>query len=130
MISYNSLSGYILEEAIARLISGAGYRLLTRREDDPHDLDYFGNGLQVRGRGGFHQADVLGELAWAPAFGNPIRLFIEAKWRSRNQFNTPIKVGITEVRHAVGITQDINQMLSTVQTRDENAPPLQAGRYA
>jgi hypothetical protein len=111
-ISSAALKGYILEEVVAFLISNAGYRLLTRKKDDEVDLDWSSNGLQVRGRGGCHQADVLGELAWAPAFSNPIRLFIEAKWK------TAERVSIHEIRHAVGILQDINQSLSTVPRRN------------
>lgn len=117
IISSSALKGYLLEEIVAFLISKAGYRLLTAVSDDPHDLDYMGNGLQVRGRGGFHQADVLGELLWTPAFGNPIRLFIEAKWRGEDQ----ARVGIPEVRHAVGILQDINQSLVTAKSRSREA---------
>ncbi|WP_316234490.1 hypothetical protein [Bradyrhizobium sp. SZCCHNR1020] len=113
VISSGGLKGYLLEEVVASLISKAGYRLLTDPQDDPHDLSLMGNGLQVRGRGGYHQADVLGELSWAPAFGNPIRLFIEAKWRGEGR----AKVGIPEVRHAVGILQDVNQVLVTVGPR-------------
>lgn len=114
VISSAALKGYLLEEVVASLIRNAGYRLLTRPEEDPHDLDLMANGLQVRGRGGFHQADVLGELTWAPAFGNPIRLFIEAKWRGGGGRG---RVGIREARHAVGILQDVNQVLVTVAAR-------------
>ena len=117
IIASGALKGYLLEEIIAYLISKAGYRLLTDPQDDPHDLDRMGHGLQVRGRGGFHQADVLGELSWAPAFGNPIRLFIEAKWRGESGS----RIGIPEVRHAVGILQDINQVLVTVKARRNSA---------
>jgi hypothetical protein len=112
-ISSSTLKGYLLEEVVAFLISNAGYRLITDHNDDPHDLDFRANGLQVRGRGGFHQADVLGELLWAPAFGNPIRLFVEAKWRGEGRD----KVGIPEVRQAVGILQDINQVLAPLKRR-------------
>src|ERR1700721_3107592 len=107
IIAPGALKGYLLEEGVASLIRKAGYRLLTNSQDDPHDLALMGNGLQVRGRGGYHQADVLGELSWAPAFGSPIRLFIEAKWRGDGRG----KVGIPEVRQAVGILQDVNQIL-------------------
>jgi hypothetical protein len=112
-ISNDGLKGYLLEEVVASLIRNAGYRLITDPQTDPYDLDRGGNGLRVRGRGGFHQADVLGELSWAPAFSNPIRLFLEAKWRGNSQS----KVGIQEVRHAVGIVQDVNQALVTVGPR-------------
>ena len=119
VIAPGVLKGYLLEEIVAYLIKNAGYRLITDPQTDPHDLALLGNGLQVRGRGGFHQADVLGELSWAPAFGNPIRLFIEAKWRR----NGSGRVGIPEVRHAVGILQDVNQALVTVR-----ANPVVAGQ--
>lgn len=130
MISPDALKGYILEEVLARLIRGAGYRLLTKRSDDPHDLDMFHNGLVVRGRGAYHQADVLGELLWAPAFGSPIRLFLEAKWRGingRGRFNN--RVGLKEARQAVGVIQDVNQMLATVSKRQDNAPPIRPGTH-
>jgi hypothetical protein len=65
-------------------------------------------GVGVIGRGGKHQADVLGQLEWVPAFTYPLRLFVEAK------FHTPTarkknRVGIDRVRHAVGIVLDVNQ---------------------
>ena len=37
--------------------------------------------LAIRGRGGRHQVDVLGELAWIPAFTFPLRLIVEAAAR-------------------------------------------------
>jgi hypothetical protein len=107
------LKGYLLEEVVAYLISKAGYRLLTDPQDDPYDLSWKANGLQVRGRGGLHQADVLGEFAWAPAFGSPLRLFVEAKWRGLGRG----RLGIPEARHAVGILQDVNQSLVTIDAR-------------
>lgn len=116
VISSGVLKGYLLEEVVASLIRNAGYRLLTRPEDDPHDLSLMSNGLQVRGRGGFHQADVLGELTWAPVFGNLIRLFIEAKWRGHGRG----RVGIPETRHAVGILRPI------VEETDDVAPAEKA----
>ncbi|HEY9662915.1 MAG TPA: hypothetical protein V6C65_31105, partial [Allocoleopsis sp.] len=72
------------------------------KTQDPNDLDEQWNGLVVKGRGAVHQVDVLGQLEWIPAFTYPIRLFLEAKFRSR-------KTGIGAVRNAVGVLQDINQ---------------------
>lgn len=60
--------GYVLEEVLAWLIRNAGYRLLVDPIQDERELARRGAGLVVRGRGGVHQADVLGELAWIPAF--------------------------------------------------------------
>jgi hypothetical protein len=60
------------------------------------------NGLCVKGRGAEHQADVLGEFAFTPAFSLPIRLFLEAKF---NQKKCELRV----VRNAHGIIHDINE---------------------
>lgn len=101
-ISQETLQGYILEEVLAFLIKNTGYKLLTDPKQDPIELGIRGNGLIVKGRGGEHQADVLGQLEWIPTFTFPIRLFVEAKYRGR-------KTGIETVRNAIGILNDVNQ---------------------
>ena len=101
-ITRDALRGYILEEALAYLVSGAGYRLLVHPDQDPDNLIRRGNGLGVKGRGSDHQADVLGELLWIPAFTFPLRLFVEAKFRHG-------RTGISAVSKAVGVLLDINQ---------------------
>ena len=80
-MSADSLAGYILEELIAFLIRNTGYRLLVDAVQDPIELRSVANGLNVIGRGALHQVDVLGELAWIPAFTFPLRLIVEAKCR-------------------------------------------------
>lgn len=107
MIGRESLKGYILEEIIAYLIRNTGYNLLVDPVQDQTELIKKGNGLVVKGRGAVHQADVLGQLAWIPAFTFPIRLFVEAKCRN-------VKTGLPQVRNAVGILEDINQNYSPV----------------
>ena len=57
-VTRNALRGYILEEVLAYLVSGAGYNLLVHPEQDPDNLIRRGNGLGVKGRGSDHQADV------------------------------------------------------------------------
>lgn len=95
------LSGYLLEEALAYLIRSAGYKLIVEPNGEPN-LRTKGNGLQVRGRGGWHQADTLGRLAIIPAFTFPMRLFIEAKYHASKP------VGVGTVRSAVGTVFDLN----------------------
>lgn len=112
-ISKESLRGYILEEVLAFLIRRTGYKLLVDRSQDTRDLDHRGNGLVVKGRGGVHQVDVLGQLEWIPAFTFPLRLFIEAKFRKQ-------KTGINVVRNAIGVVLDINQ---------NNSPIREEGRF-
>lgn len=103
-ISAEALKGYLLEEALAYLIRNTGYKLLVDEKQDNRELKNGANGLLVQGRGSLHQADVLGELSWVPAFTYPIRLFVEAKFRGK-------KTGITTVRNAIGVLNDINQNL-------------------
>ncbi|KQY22816.1 hypothetical protein ASD16_09360 [Cellulomonas sp. Root485] len=99
------LRGYVLEEVLCYLLKSSGYDLLARSDVDNVELFWLGNGLNVRGRGTDHQADVLGQLAWTPAFSRPLRLFVEAKFRG-----SPI--GAEEVREAVGILADLNTRYS------------------
>lgn len=116
-----ALRGYILEEVLAYLIRTTGYDLLVDPIQDPQELDIGRNGdLVVKGRGAVHQADVLGQLKWIPAFTFPLRLFIEAKFRKK-------AIGLPIVRNAVGTVLDINQNNSP--TRD-NPEILQKYQYA
>jgi len=101
-ITKEALRGYILEEILAYLIKNTGYNLLVDQSQDSEELRNRRHGLVVKGRGAEHQADVLGQLRWIPAFTFPIRLFVEAKFRKS-------KTGIEPVRNAVGIVEDINQ---------------------
>lgn len=107
-ISKETLRGYLLEEVLAYLIRNAGYKLLVDKSQDPRELRTRGNGLVVVGRGGVHQADVLGQLEWIPAFTFPIRLFLEAKFRKD-------RTGIDVVRSAIGIIDDLNQNYSPIR---------------
>ena len=105
-MSKEGFKGRLLEEVLAYLIRNSGYQLLVDPSQDPEELERRGNGLVVRGRGAVHQADVLGQFGWIPAFTFPIRLFVEAKWRAAS------KIGLADVRNAVGVLQDVNQNFS------------------
>lgn len=95
------LKGYLLEEALAYLLRNAGYRLLVDPRQDPASLEWRGNALAVRGRGATHQVDVVGDVGWISAFAWPVRLWLEARFKTG-------KAGIEEVRNALGVLQDIN----------------------
>lgn len=101
-VSKEALRGYLLEEILAYLIKGTGYNLLVDESQDINELKNRHHGLVVKGRGAEHQADVLGQLKWIPAFTYPIRLFVEAKY-------TKNKTSIGPVRNAVAIIEDLNQ---------------------
>ncbi len=106
MISHAALRGYVLEELLAWLLQRSGYSLLVDESQDPAALCKTGNGLRARGRGADHQVDVLGELDWPIPFSLPVRLFLEAKYRSG-------PVGLAEVRNALGVINDVNEHYST-----------------
>ncbi|NLT07106.1 MAG: restriction endonuclease [Solirubrobacterales bacterium] len=122
-ISRDTLRGYVLEELLAKLIQNTGYRLLADASQDPGVLEDRPNGLAVRGRGGLHQVDVLGELLWIPAFTFPIRLFVEAKARGR-------KCGIDDVRNALGVVSDVNQHVERTPGARRALVPRFTYRYA
>lgn len=102
MATKAALGGYLLEEVLAWMLRGAGYRLLVHASQDPHELAMNSHGLCVKGRGAEHQVDVLGEFAFTPAFSLPIRLFLEAKF-------TRTRSDLAVVRNAHGVVHDINE---------------------
>lgn len=102
MSTQAQLRGYLLEEALAWLLRNSGYRLLVDAKQDRDELVPSGNGLCVKGRGADHQADVLGEFAFTPAFSLPIRLFLEAKFTGQ-------RTDLPAVRNAHGVIHDINE---------------------
>lgn len=97
------LKGYLLEEAVAYLVRNSGYTLLTRADENGTGLQVRGNTLYACGRGALHQADVLGQLSHTSAFTCPMRLFVEVKCRRET-------TGISDVRNAVGVINDLNQL--------------------
>jgi len=105
------VKGYLLEIVLAKLLKVNGYDLVTSTDNEIVDLPR--NGLNVKGRGGYHQFDSLGTFRITPPFVYPIRLFLEAKFYSSN------KVGIDRVRMGIGILQDVNTNYSTVTMSDE-----------
>jgi hypothetical protein len=103
VITAETLTGYILEELLASLIQSAGYRLLVHVSQDPIELAMGQSGdLLVKGRGGLHQVDVLGEFTIVPAFSQPLRLWVEAKARNA-------RTDLRSIRNAVGTINDINE---------------------
>ena len=107
----SQVRGYLLEIVLSKLIEINGYDVI--RVADGNEIVTKANGLNLRGRGGFHQFDTLGKFRTTPPFVYPLRLFVEAKFYSK------IKVGIDRVRMGVGILEDVNTNYSTVEMDDE-----------
>lgn len=114
--------GYLLEIVLSKLIEINGYDLITDNDIGRTNeiVDLPRNGLNIRGRGGYHQFDSLGTFRITPPFVYPLRLFIEAK------FYTSKRVRIDKVRMGVGILEDVNTNYSTV---DVEAEQLVVSRY-
>ena len=102
--------GYLLEIVLAKLLKVNGYDLVTSTDNEIVNLPR--NGLNVKGRGGYHQSDSLGTFRITPPFVYPIRLFLEAKFYTN-------KVGIDRIRMGIGILQDVNTNYSTVEMTSE-----------
>lgn len=123
VISISALKGFLLEEALAKLLENSGYSLITKDVlDNPELYPEFvsqGNGLNIKGRGGTHQADVLGQFPIAVPFNYPIRLFLEAKFRNS-------RTSIDVVRSGIGILTDLN---ANYQTIDLSGDELLVQRY-
>lgn len=113
--------GYLLEIVLSKLIEVNGYEVI-REHNIPYEYSVpyeeqeivsNPNGLNVRGRGGYHQFDTLGTFKITPPFVYPLRLFVEAKCYAST------KVGIDRGRMGVGVLNDINTNYATVDLSTE-----------
>ena len=94
------IRGAILEEIVLRLLENAGYRVLN--ESDGEDIRRGRSGLELQGRGEWHQVDALVTHDFTPSFIYPIRLIVEAKAHKR-----PVSINV--IRNAVGVLKDVNE---------------------
>lgn len=105
MATASQIRGALLEEAVLFLLKKVGYKIVREPNDslDKTDLKVDHSGLEVQGRGAWHQIDALAEQHQTPAFMFPLRLLVEAKCYP-NQ-----RVGIPVVRNSVGVHKDISE---------------------
>lgn len=119
--------GYLLEIVLSKLIEVNGYEVINEQNFKKLNIGRDGeikklcNGLNVKGRGGYHQFDTLGTFKVTPPFVYPLRLFVEAKFYSPGR-----QVGIDRVRVGVGILNDVNTNYSTVNMTSDQ---LSVARY-
>jgi len=97
----SSVRGVILEELVLHLLTLVGYRVVVAGEEGTRGGH---SGLEVRGRGEWHQIDALAAFDRTPAFMYPLRLMVEAKCYARSR-----PVGIEIARNAVGVLKDISE---------------------
>lgn len=112
MATITQIRGALLEEAVLYLLKLVGY--------DPFDVASIPaqhrshmrsghSGLEVRGRGTWHQLDALAIWRHSPAFMYPMLLTVEAKCYSIHR-----PVGIEVPRNCVGVIKDISENYFTL----------------
>lgn len=84
IVALSNIKAAILEDVLGKLLENSGYRLITKATTENKKLypEFLvrGNGLNISGRGGVHQADALGQFPITIPFNYPVRLFLEAKY--------------------------------------------------
>jgi len=100
------IRGAILEEIVLKLLENAGYRVLS--DSDGEEIRHGHSGIELQGRGEWHQVDALVGYDFTPSFVYPIRLIVEAKAYLPNRYNRG-KVGISVIRNAIGVLKDVNE---------------------
>ncbi|MEN8136159.1 MAG: hypothetical protein ABFS18_11585 [Thermodesulfobacteriota bacterium] len=101
MTTDSQLRGALLEEAILYLLRKSGYNPVLRAAGDP-TLQNGSSGLEVKGRGSWHQIDAIADFKLTPPFSNPQRLFIEAKYYADS-------IGLPIVRNSAGVLKDVSE---------------------
>lgn len=125
----SQIKGVVFEEFVLRLLAKAGYRIIED-SNSAYDIRNGHNGLQLQGRGEWHQTDALVAYDHTPAFIYPIRLIVEAKAYSLS-FNNKGKIGINVVRNAVGVLKDVNEnYFAHIGHDDDDSYKLKRFNYA
>lgn len=117
----SSVRGLILEELVLYLLELVGYRTVVAGEEGTRPGH---SGLEVQGRGEWHQIDALAAFDRTPAFMYPLRLMVEAKC-----YSPGYPVGIQVVRNSVGVLKDISENYFTYQPLAPGESPVVAPRF-
>lgn len=124
MAKISQIRGALLEEVVLFLLEKVGYSIIEfdpAQRPEETGLNGGHSGLEVKGRGTWHQIDALATFDYSPAFMYPLRLMVEAKCYKKD------KVGIEVARNAVGILKDISENYFTLNVRRRNV--VQVPRY-
>jgi hypothetical protein len=115
MATITQIRGALLEEAVLFLLKKVGYDTYDPAGLLPHHSDYLRagrSGLEVRGRGTWHQLDAFALLKYSPAFMYPLHLMVEAKCYALHR-----PVGVEVPRNSVGVLKDISENYFTCERR-------------
>lgn len=97
----SGVRGLVLEEVVLHLLRLVGYRPVSAGDEGTRKG---AAGLEVQGRGEWHQADAFASFDRTPAFMYPLRLVVEAKCYARTS-----PVGLPVVRNMVGVLKDLSE---------------------
>jgi len=120
MASITQIRGALLEEVVLHLLEKVGYRIINSGEDGTRNGKA---GLEVQGRGEWHQVDALAIFDYTPSFMYPLRLIVEAKcyYKERVQINV--------VRNSLGVLRDITENYFTYQSNNNDEVQIQRFNY-
>ena len=127
MATIGQIRGMILEEVVLTLLRTTGFSVVEAATGNDPTLQDGRSGLEVRGRGEWHQVDALADFHFPMPFGYPTRLVVEAKC-----FSPGDSVGLPYVRNAVGVAKDLNEFFVPVSHRaspSQNPFPSSNTRY-
>lgn len=102
----NRIQGWLFEEVVKRLLKLNEYAIISVDSLTDTAKKFYrdrGKGLEVRGRGEWHQIDAAGQFEFIPPFVYQIRLLTEAKCYRQ----TP--VGLPIIRGFLGALKDISE---------------------
>ncbi len=103
-----AIKGAILEELVLHLLKLVGYSPLSAGDEGTQGGH---SGLEIEGRGEWHQIDAAAVLEHSPAFMYPLRLLVEAKCYAEHR-----RIGIDVVRNSVGVLKDISENYFNVKS--------------
>lgn len=120
MASIGQIRGALLEEIVLHLMEKVGYRIVDSEEDGTRN----GNaGLEIQGRGEWHQVDALASFDYTPSFTYQLRIIVEAKCYADD------KVGIGVVRNSLGVLRDVTENYFTYHSNNNNEVKVQRFNY-
>lgn len=121
MASITQIRGVLLEEIVLYLLEKVGYRIVNSGEEGTRTGRA---GLEIQGRGEWHQVDALAAFDYTPSFMYPLRLIVEAKCYS---IRYPIQIEV--VRNSLGVLRDITENYFTYPINTDEEVQLQRFNY-
>ncbi len=121
MALITQIRGVLLEEIVLHLLEKVGYRIVNSGQDGTR----IGRaGLEIQGRGEWHQVDALAAFDYTPSFMYPLRLIVEAKCYS---IRYPVQIEV--VRNSLGVLRDITENYFTYFINTDEEVQIQRFNY-